>query len=361
LRRSIKYHLEINSRKSIGDNPSISPSQKIDSTNGYEHSRWSFDVDAEGLTKINIPATSETGNVPVLCRYFVSEDINVPGDGSFRDGNNKDVRVAQFGARKIKTDGTLDNTKFAGQAILDTSYIPEDVNESTVTVGTAYHDMMNVAESIFKSGKFKNPEPVSPFANNEIVPPISDSVDNTIKGPNSIDDPTANAGGRSIHANLDGSIEMSVGADSVDRKSMMIDMSGGIISHVGRDKNGRSLIQQFDGDVLIQVGGNGVNDNRKAFSEDQFSTQRPGRVEIHLYRVGQDASPQVIIIDENGLTLDVKGSVVLKSTGDMSLEALGDLLLSAEGVYVYGRTDAEKREIKGRGGERKIGRYGRQI
>lgn len=359
LRRSIKYHLEINSRKSIGDNPSISPSQKIDAANGYEHSRWSFDVDAEGLTKVNIPATSETGNVPVLCRYFVSEDINVPGDGSFRDGNNKDVRVAQFGARKIKDDGTLDDTKFAGQAILDTSYIPEDINESTVTVGTAYHDMMKVAESIFSKGKFKNPEPVTPFVNNEIVLPMSESIDNTIKGPNSVDEPTANAGGRSIHANLDGSVEMSIGADSVDRKSMMIDMSGGIISHVGRDKNGRSIIQQFDGDVLIQIGGHGVNDTRKAFSKDQYATERPGRLEIHLYRVGKDASPQVIIIDENGLTLDVKGNMVLKSTGDMSLEALGNLLLSGENTYFHGKADLEERRISGK--ERRIGRVGRTI
>src|SRR3990167_5637661 len=64
LHRSIKYHFEINNRKPLS---AIEPSTKSLGQNkftvngiGKDHSRFSIDIDGEGFTKINIPATSET-------------------------------------------------------------------------------------------------------------------------------------------------------------------------------------------------------------------------------------------------------------------------------------------------------------
>jgi len=72
-RRAIKFHYEINSRKPLSDSePSLS--ERTSKNNARSFSRWSVDVDGEGLTKINIPSSSETGNIPVLSRYFTSRD-----------------------------------------------------------------------------------------------------------------------------------------------------------------------------------------------------------------------------------------------------------------------------------------------
>ena len=171
---------------------------------------------------------------------------------------------------------------------------------------------MNVADIVFTKGKWGKGSPR-----------MNSSINNKIGSDN------ANAGGRSIHANLDGSLEMSIGADTIDNKSMLLDLQGGLISHFGKDKNGRSVIHQNDGDVIIQIGGEGIDN----------SGFRPGRLEIHL-ATSAEGEPQKIIIDENGITISVEGNALFSSSGDMTLGAGGKLLLAGELIYHYGSFDS---------------------
>jgi hypothetical protein len=347
LRRSVKYHFEINSRK-----PEDLTSITNISTNNNEiaRSKWAVDVDGEGLTKINIPASSEIGNIPVLGRYINSQDINDPTNGSFKDKDRRDIWLSQFGSKKIENG--IETDKFSGQTISDTAYIPKTIEDKekrdgaviqsqVVTAGTAYHDLFNIANSIFTNGKLKSPDP----DNSKIsVPPINASINNKIfnEEDNISADQQPNAGGRSISMNLDGSMEMSVGADTIDRKSMVIDTAGGVISHFGRDKNGRSIIHQTDGDVIVQIGGKGISGDTRF--KDQIDTEdRPGRIEIHLNRPG--GTSQKIIIDENGLTLNIQGNMVMTSSGDFVISADGSLLLNGELIKHYGSHDPDTRAI----------------
>lgn len=319
LRRSIKYHFEINSRKPLS---ATEPSAQITGI-GKDHSRFSIDIDAEGFTKINIPASSETGNIPILSRHFVSRDPNAKDNGSFRDENGRDVRISQFGAKE--------GNSFTGTTIANAEYLPETTDGATVTVGTAYHDMFKVAKSIFEKGKHGG------------APTLSSTVTNEIGNTQ------ANAGGRSLHINMDGSMEVSVGADTVDNKSLVMDLQGGMLSHFGRDKNGRSIIHQSDGDVLIQIGGVGVADGDGRFDN---SDDRPGRLEIHLNRAG--AEPQKIVIDENGITIAVEGNAVYSATGDMTISSSARLLLQGEMIFLHGTHDTD---IKGTRGIQGVERY----
>lgn len=314
LRRSIKYHMEINSRKE-GDGTAIP------SGIGEEHSRWSVDVDGEGLTKINIPASSNTGNIPVLGRYITStpDDPELRGDGKHRDGDFIDVRMFAFGTDGVKIDNS--------------EYSPVNTDNSRVSAaGTPYHDLADVAGSIFSSGKFKN---TAPGSGAESVPPIASKVNNKIG------DTDANAGGRSVSAHLDGSLEMSIGADNVDGKSLVLDLEGGVVSHYGRDKNGRSVIHQTDGDVLIQIGGKGSKTSDVQINKD-------GSLEIHLNR--SSGSAQKVIIDSQGITVDVQGNAVFSASGDMTLSAGGRLLMAGEVNFMYGEHDSSisgTRAVKG--------------
>ena len=339
-RRSIKLHYEINSRKPISTSEPEEARQVVN--NAKDFSRWSFDVDGEGLTKINIPASSETGNIPVLGRYFTSRDPEDKLRGSFKDGERRDVRIKQFGAKQVDGDGN-NTDNFAGPNIRNDNYRPKQVDDRTVTVGSAYHDLMNIANSIFESGALANPSRINGVSSNG---PMASSINNTIG------DDAANAGGRSAHINMDGSLEMFMGADTIDKKSLVIDTQGGIISHIGRDRNGRSIIQQTDGDIILQVGGTGSNTTDSRFSDTE---DRPGRIEIHLNRPG-NGTPQKILIDENGITFDIQGNAVFKSTGDMVLESGARLLLNGELMYAYGASNVEEREILG--AESLIGRGG---
>lgn len=351
LRRSVKYHFEINSRKQEDINGFTAASAN---NNSIAHSKWSVDVDGEGLTKINIPASSETGNIPVLGRYINSQDPANPNNGAFKDKDRKDVWLSQFGAKKIENNAPTQ--EFAGQRISNTTYVPgtigdkekrdggqQNAEKQVVTVGTAYHDLFNIANLIFTNGKLKSPDPTKSTVS---VPPMASTINNKIFNETDVipagQEP--NAGGRSIQMNLDGSMEMSVGADTIDRKSMVVDTAGGVISHFGRDRNGRSHIHQTDGDIIIQVGGKGISTDSR-FTSETDKEDRPGRIEIHLNRPG--ATPQKVIIDEEGITFDIKGNGVIATTGDLILSAGGKLLLNAELIQKYGSFDIDKRTVTG--------------
>jgi hypothetical protein len=202
-----------------------------------------------------------------------------------------------------------------------------------VTAGTAYHDLLSIVSLIFGEGKWGSLQDIDdPNADERTVRnAMADQIRNKIGVDPNADD-AANAGGRSVHANLDGSIEMSIGSDSVDGKSIMLDLEGGMISHFGMDKNGRSLIHQTDGDVLIQMGG------KPSTAED--AVDRPGRLEIHL-NTSEGKPSQKIIIDEDGLTIDVQGNAVFSASGDVSIVAGANLLLNGENTYFYGATDLD--------------------
>lgn len=341
-RRAVKFHYEINSRKDIkASDPSVN--DRI-TDNAKNFSRWSIDVDGEGLTKINIPASSETGNIPILSRYFTSRDPDVTklDSGSFKDPERKDIRIKQFGAKDKEG-------KFSGVTIDKSDYAPTSIDGLDVTVGTAYHDLMSIADSIFSGenrGKLAT-ESISDEAGLSIYSngPISKTVNNKIldRGIELDADNSPNAGGRSLHMNLDGSMELSIGADTRDKKSLVIDTQGAVISHYGKDRNGRSIIHQTDGDIILQVGsdGYGVGDSR--FGADH-QTGRPGRMEIHLKRPGK-GTPQKIIIDENGITFDIQGDMAFGSSGDMMFNSKGNLLLHGKLISMYGDIDIDNRKI----------------
>jgi len=329
-RRSIKFHYEINTRKPISTSEPTENDKSRDNAKNF--SRWSVDVDAEGLTKINIPASSETGNIPVLSRYFTSRDSENPDSGAFKDPDRKDIRIQQFGAKS--------GNNFVGTTIKNSNYRPETVDGSSVTVGTAYHDILRVAKSLIDSGSVTDS---NKLAGATRAGPVSSTVTNKIPDLNGTSE--ANAGGRSMNLNLDGSMEMSIGADTVDRKSLVIDTQGSVISHYGADRNGRSIIHQSDGTVIIQIGGGGTDVSDSRFGDD---SSRPGRLEIHLNKpglLGGSGTPQKIIIDEGGMTLDVQGNMYFKSSGDMILDSGARLLLNGELVFIYGEGDVDTRQV----------------
>jgi hypothetical protein len=340
LRRSIKYHFEINARKDL---TTPDPPIKNTSYNANEHGRWSVDVDGEGLTKINIPASSETGNIPVLGRYIVSRDPNNKQDptaGQWRDPQSIDVRLLPFGA--ISTNNGVNS--IAGPTIVDSSYNPTIVSGSYIDgyvgVGTAHHNILTIAPSVFQFGKLTTIDPLADGYNGPVNTQIVNSILPLQPGQNYQTNPNANAGGRSINANLDGSAEISIGADTADRKSLVLDLAGGVVSHYGRDRNGRSLIHQTDGDVIVQIGGLGISGDSR-FIDGYATANRPGRIEIHLNQPGKQSS-----------------------TGDFTISAGANLLLDGRQIYTYGESDASinsTRTIEPANTEAKIDRSGRNI
>ncbi len=317
------------SRRGIGCHFQLSTNTKSDdNSNSIEN--FVFDIDKEGMLKVNIPASSNSGNIP-----FSSSADYVAGEGdsiivenlnpsikelipvTLRDENGNPVYPERNASNIYRKTGIrVSNEK--DPAYFNTS--GQITDESRVNT-TKYHNMYAAAErliantvstiyippifavekrkSIFSgAGEPTASTPIfkpfevarakitnfptdrstvgvepgrpaiyhggggAPYGGTAIAgvfypdrddesPPYSNTTDDK----KILNKSVAPVGGKSVNANLEGSIELSVGKDNWDQKSIILDTAGSIISWLGKDKNGRSMIVQTDGDVLFNIGG----------------------------------------------------------------------------------------------------------
>lgn len=327
-RKSLAFHFELNAKKDLAGKNGQIKLPDITSKDDYARNRSRFfvDIDKEGLFKINVPASSETGNIPLLTRYenystFGSEDNGNPNKLIFTD-ENRDIFHDSFAVGDIQVKD--------GNAVAT----PKDrIDDDHIKHGTAYHSISN-SLSTFKAGIA---EQFLGFEYNEQVgltslPTYEKIVSDTIYTSGS----EANAGGRSGAINLDGSLELSVGANSVDRQSLWLDTQGGIVANIGRDKQHISAAFSLDGDLLVQIGGEGLsNDSRFSKVNNAY---RQGVLDIRVLNEGFTVS--IIRVDKDGITVATPGTLKLKGR-DVNISAEGDVVIDADNVSINERLVAK--------------------
>ena len=367
-RKSIAYHWELNARK--GDEkvdgktlPNIAsstpPDPKITQNYGRSRSRLFVDIDKEGQFKINIPASSEVGNIPLLTRY---ENYSVVlGRGMTSDGEkmnpnefakNEEKReifandFANISAISLKATESDDEAN-----VVPNDWIADD--NSAIKFGTAHHDITAVCKDFTTKAnwlvggrgkaydkstdnvKLLVKDPIN--ALNERVIQLDKIVSDTI----TVAGPDANGGGRSGVFNFDGFVAFNFGANTIDRQSLWIDTAGGIVSRIGRDRQNISYASTFDGDVFIEIGdcsiGN-THDSRFANCNDTF---RAGTLDI---RVLNDKGMSALFrIDALGIHLATPGNITMQAEQNITMKATGNILMEAETIMMYAET--EKRII----------------
>jgi len=156
-----------------------------------------------------------------------------------------------------------------------------------------------------------------------------------------------NPGGKSANINFEGAVDVSVGKDVHDQKSLVLDTAGSVIAWFGKDRNGRSLIVQTDGSVAVNVGGFGTADGAESFKKGKFDLrvnvtdkgklserEPPARL---MAAGGKHASDYIISISEHGLVIagmKPGAPMVIRNDGDLALESSGKLSLTASSVEV---------------------------
>ncbi len=337
-RKSIAYHFEINARKDFkGKNGRISlPNINKKDDYAKNRSRFFVDIDKEGLFKINVPASSEVGNIPLLTRY---ENYSSFGD----DDNNNPNKLIK---REDGIDIFLDTFAMDGGVISieDDNGIttPQDrITEQHLKHGTAYH---NILDTCLTHKTTPDPQfidafrdafihyPYEPLFDTRTIPTYTNLVSPTIV----VGGPNANAGGRSGSINFDGSLELNVGANTIDRQSIWLDTAGSIIGNIGRDKNYISAAISMDGDLLLQVGGFGISgDSRFGILNGQNNAFRPGAIDIRVFNAGSDCT--LIRIDNEGVKIMTPGNMIFQSQGDMLFRSATQMVLDAERVVIHER------------------------
>lgn len=399
-RRGVGLHVQLSTNTSSSDESNSSKN-------------FVFDVDKEGVLKVNVPASSDTGNIPFVSKtnyikddnytetVFANESVEEQIPALLRDSNG-DVVFPRIGDPNLTTRSTGVRFDISGK----NPYfgVPGVGVNNTVRVNsTKHHNMYATAERLIANmidrvnipSYFMDPSgeptelpqgkpfevpyskelldpkstvtglPVSMstvvvFPKNPAIDPGGDTVvagnvfddDNlpigkpfsnkfTVTGDTvSIDSNNKKVGGKSSNLNFEGSIELSVGKDNYDQKSILLDTAGALVSWFGKDKNNRSVVMQTDGDALLNIGGSYTNNvfNKGRF-ELRVNVTDKGFVASEYD--SEESNPKadsdfVISISENGIVIaGMKGDVpmVLRNSGKILIESTeSDVILKGNSV-----------------------------
>lgn len=344
-RNSIAYHWEMNARKDLSNQPndSITDALSINADNYNAkllRSRFSLDVNKEGQFKWNVPSSSETGSIPILARYenystYGPEDSGNPNKLWFRN-DNLDIfldGMAAYQATPSIDGGFTYSTSHGSINIMNGDAVATPIDRITnahLKHGTIFHDILQTCYTA-QNGQFldyqngENPNPL----NLNYIQPLTNVVSNTIN----VSGANANAGGRSGSISLDGSLELNIGANTVDRQSLWLDTAGGIVANIGRDRNSRSAVVGMDGDFYMQVGGFGVS------GDARFAQLNNGNYGAVLdLRVSSGGGYTTIFrVDKHGVTVMTPGNMALHSKGDMTISSDGNMTLDAASMTIQQR------------------------
>jgi len=346
-RRSLAYHFEINARKDLTNlvnNEFSLPDVASKDNYARSRSRFFIDIDKEGQFKINVPASSETGNIPLLTRYenfstVSTEDNNNPHKLIFRE-DNLDIFHDSFAAPPITKAGDTGfefdpNGPRGSISINDENgghNIEDRISRSVIKHGTAYHDILKTC-ILHQSKDYLRS--YSNYFNAEVVNRIDDLKDvvsNTID----INAKEPKAGGRSGLINLDGSIELNIGANSIDRQSIWLDTAGGVVYNIGQDVRGRSVVASTTGDFILQVGGFTVEgDSRFKTTNLNSSSIQPSILDLRIMTSGGHC--HMIRCDDYGITILTPGSLNINARGDLKLTSNTKIIMKAPHMELQDR------------------------
>lgn len=347
FRKSIAYHFELNARKSgkfdITKNTETATSiPDVDDIVNYarNRSRFFIDVDKEGQVKINVPQSSESGNIPLLTRYENYSNLLAKNDGTtdpnalVKNINRQDIFLDNFaGKANIKLKSS--------DSVLDGYEAPIDrITGKPIMMGTAFHDILQACNAFLPNAPTLHMYEDNPLTS---LDPYEKIVEDTI----TVSGKDANAGGRSGMFNLEGFAIVNVGANTSDRQSLWADFAGGIVTQIGRDKRGISHAMNLDGDMIIQIGGPGIGNTFDSRFADQNDAARIGALDI---RIIDGIRPMTIIrIDKEGIRMSTEGVLQLTGQQGIVLSTQGELQLNGERVGFFTNTAGLKRLVERNG------------
>tara|TARA_R110002020_G_scaffold50716_9_gene143342 strand:+ start:41403 stop:43751 length:2349 start_codon:yes stop_codon:yes gene_type:complete len=405
-RRGVGYHFQLSTNSS-----SIMPSQS--------QSNFLFDIDKEGIMKLNVPKSSSTGNVPFAANTSYLSDGDIPIVSTKNPSKLEAIPVTLR-----KEDGTVQyptgseyirNTGVEYVNIGESKYFPySDASSDRERINcTAHHNMYSIGERLIAntiqsvnvgyvdatrlaglpaemgSKPFEIPNDgsvdvhemmscvnVSPgipamnpgskdstlivagrdqqsykaFSNSFGVEKDGETL--TAKGVGAgAEEGVVDSGGKSANINFEGAVDLSIGKDNYDQKSLVIDTESTVLAWLGKptvpatgptgDESDRSLIVQSDGSILINVGGTYSGDIAAKEDIKKGVAFNKGRLDIRVNvsdkgLVGATEGDALggdflISISEHGLVIAGMAKelpMVIRNHGELSMESATKLTLN---------------------------------
>lgn len=318
LNRSVAYHFQVNSRNIITDTSTGS-------------GKFTFDIDKEGQFKLNIPRSSSSGTIPTISS-FTKNDTSIE--------SRIDVNNTQLSKSNISTHSGGN----AGTAFHDMTLVGDRMIRHTIKSLNPIREHSNTS-SIQSKGDTPNIEflitDTTPISK---IPSYTTTVSVQAGPPPITSEITSkNSGGRSGLMNLEGSLEMSIGKDDADGKSLTLDTAGSLIGWLGIDSKKRSAVVNADGEMLLNIGNYIVDkDNKPVFNQGLLSIrvnlvdEQDPKITLQPEKVGDNkaTSDHIIYFGPKGIIISSGNGtpIVIRSSGDLSLEAAGTLDMKAKEI-----------------------------
>lgn len=353
-RRGLAFHWELNARK---DPNTITPETgskndyaKSDDIYKRNRSRMFIDVDKEGQFKINVPASSEIGNVGVLTRYenyttinpYKKDDNSQPDYDYFikSDESKTDILLDSYGNGVVSLSGS------------DKLIAKDRITTERIKLGTMFHDISTTCVLPSSDDQSKNRLGILSGPDNEVLDIDqtkrqilkNTSANSVITKELQVDSSgigSPNAGGRSGTAVFDGMLNVSVGANTVDRQSLWLDLQGGMVQRIGCDKNGISCATQTDGDFYLQIGGQPYDtDPDTRFDKTKTPNivlPNANKTQTFEIRVMQGNGPQYarILINSLGIVIASPQNIELRADQDIVFSAGKNVRINGETIYCH--------------------------
>lgn len=317
LSRSIAYHFQVNSRNII-----------TAETTG--NGRFTLDIDKEGQFKLNVPRSTTNGTTPTISSFITTDtDVN-----SRTDINNVQLSKTSVPAPTGGNIGTAfhDMTLVADRLIRHTIKSVNPIREHSNTTG------------IQSKGDTPNIEfLITDTTTSSIIPQYTTSISVQEAG-SAINDEidTDHSGGRSGLMNFEGSLEVSIGKDEVDEKSLMLDTAGSLVAWFGMDSHGRSAVVNTDGEVLLNIGDYTIDNNgNEVFNKGTLSIRvnlvdekAVGELQPEQVADNKTTSDHIIYFGPNGIVIASGNGtpIAIRSSGDILFEANGTLDMKAKEI-----------------------------
>lgn len=318
LNRSVAYHFQVNSRNVI--------------SNGATGSgKFTMDIDKEGQFKINVPRSSNAGTIPTVSNFITADTDTASRTDVSNVSLSKSSIVSPTGGNAGTPfhDMTLACDRLIRRSVAGVNPIREHTNTLQIleTTDTPSIEFL-----------------ITPTTTTDKIPAYTNTI-SVQPGPSAISRVVdkLHSGGRSGLINMEGSLEMSVGADQIDNKSIMLDAAGSMVAWLGNDNKGRSLVANMNGAAILNIG-DYVSDLTGNISFN------PGELTIRVNLVDEKAvgdikaetttdlsnSDHIIHISKQGIVISSGNGtpIVMKSSGDFMIEAAGRLDMKAREITV---------------------------
>lgn len=432
-RRGIGYHFMLSTN--------VDSNQVSTTSNSFI-----FDIDKEGLLRLNIPKSSDTGNIPfpalttfedgsggISTEYSNPSTLEpIPVTLRDQDGNvvlppTADRLQRETGIRFTNSDnnpyfpaagggdgsGTIrvNTTKYHNMYAIAERLIANNISKIEIPesftndngfidglpLGKPYEIFDSEEETSeligdLNSAEFQLPTFMSVVRVVPGAPGMYSGGDTVVAGANFTDDDLAQSysnsfvleegesgdlearivdpvfgddrervGGKSAVLNFEGSVESSIGRDNTDKKSLVLDTAGSVLAWFGLDANGRSLIMQTDGEMLINVGGSyrGTDPDERTMNVGRFTLRVNVTDKGHIgteFEAGEDPkanSDFVIDISDEGMVIagmKQGAPMVIRNEGKILIESSTDLVLKGNKVeQVTSKGKSTTPNVPGRG------------